>query len=120
MQYQQDLQALVLRYIQAILKADSRLEVTRQVLLAEPSYHPLACFLRLDRARNRCVTAEDLLHFLQDNANRPLDHDLPISDVVLGDCELLVHYTALDNAPDQAITVNDFVHLVMPRKLQGD
>ena len=88
-----------MQYFRHIAQLDANIEITRQVLLSEPSFAPLACFLRLDKSRSGYISGKEILDYIHDNSKRSVfdsqdtdDLAVAIDEVTREDCEILIRY----------------------------
>jgi hypothetical protein len=51
------------------------IEVIRQVLYDQKAFAPYSCFIRIDRAKNGYLAAQDISRFLEDNGKYENERD---------------------------------------------
>ena len=79
------------------------IEALRQHLASLPEFEPYSAFLRLDRSCSKCIRAQDILMFLQEN-NGAQYHQK--------DCEFIINYFDIDK--DGALSYAEFLQMVLP------
>ena len=104
---------MILRLFTKIAELDSKIEITRQVLLDQEEFQPKSCFYRIDRARKNTISAEDILNFLQDNADEDNPHlELQVGEVSRQECELAVQQ--FDHDGKGYLYYEEFLDMILP------
>lgn len=88
--------------METISEIEIVVECQRQALCSIPTFAPYSAFCRIDRDARECITAQDIVKFLQENG----------CTKTIGECARLVRF--FDSDEDGIISYADFIQMVLP------